>query len=322
MADRRRGREQGGHRWGRNPFEVLVYLAVVPVSRAVARLPLPMLYRISDAACWVSYRILRLRRAVARDNLRRCFPQARERELARIEERCYRNVCDVAVESLKLMTIDAEEIRDRVRANLAIADQLIERRQSAIFVLGHCGNWEWAIPLAVLTFPKAVIHIIYHPIRHAGFDALIRSVRGRFGGMFTPIDRAPRAIVGTRHEMAATFLVADQRAHSRNPYVTEFLGRPTAFLRGPERLARSLDVPVVYVEMTRVERGRYALNLEWLCEDPSATAEGEITERFARRLERQICAAPDDWLWLHRRWRDRRAERARSSGDRETVALD
>ena len=114
----------------------------------------------------------------------------------------------------------------------------------------------------------------------------------------------------TRNELAATFLVADQRAHSRNPYITQFFGQPTAFLRGPERLARSLDVPVVYVEMTRVERGRYQVNLEWLCEDPNATAEGEITERFARRLERQIRKTPEDWLWLHRRWRDRRAERA------------
>ena len=163
--------------------------------------------------------------------------------------------------------------------------------------------------LAVLSFPDALIHVIYHPLRHTGFDQLIRSVRGRFGGMFTRIDRAPRAIVGVRHELAATFLVADQRAHSRNPYWTQFLGQPTAFLRGPERLACSLGVPVVYVEMRRIERGRYDVSLEWLCEDPSATADGEITERFARRLEAQIRKTPDDWLWLHRRWRDRRAER-------------
>jgi Kdo2-lipid IVA lauroyltransferase/acyltransferase len=137
-------------------------------------------------------------------------------------------------------------------------------------------------------------------------------VRTRFGGHLTPIDQAPRAIVRMRNELAATVLVADQRAHSRNPYRTQFLGQRTAFLRGPERLARSLAVPVVYVEMKRLERGRYALTLEWLCEDPAATADGEITERFARRLEQQIRKAPDDWLWLHRRWRDRRAERAQA----------
>ena len=303
-------RDQWKRSRGRNPFEVLSYLAAAPLLRGLARLPLRVLYRISDLTFWVVYRVLRVRRAVARDNLRRSFPEASAAELDRIEERCYRHLCDVAFEWLKVMTMGADEIRDRVSANLDIGYELLERRQSAIFVLGHCGNWEWAIPLAVISFPKALIHIIYHPLRHTGFDALIRSARGRFGGMLTPIDQAPRAIVRTRHELAATFLVADQRARSRNPYITQFFGQPTAFLRGPERLARSLDVPVVYVEMTRVQRGRYQVNLEWLCEHPNATADGEITERFARRLERQIRKTPEDWLWMHRRWRDRRAERA------------
>jgi len=313
MAASRRRRDDQPPRWGSNPFEVLVYLAVAPILRGLARLPLSALYRVSDFAFWIAYRVVRVRRAVAEDNLRRSFPDAAPDEIERIAQRCYRNQCDVAVESLKLMRMSAAEIRDRVRANLEIGNQLFERRQSAIFVLGHCGNWEWAIPLAVLSFPSALIHVIYHPLRHAGFDQLVRSVRTRFGGRMTTITQAPRAIVRLRHELTATFLVADQRAHSRNPHVTQFLGRTTAFLQGPERLARSLGVPVVYVEMKRVERGRYEVNLEWLCEDPSAIPDGEITERFARRLEEQIRKAPDDWLWLHRRWRDRRAERGESA---------
>lgn len=307
-----RGRDEPEQSWGRSPLEVIVYLAVVPLLRGLARLPAPVLYRVSDLAFAIMYRVLRVRRKVALDNLRRAFPDAAPEEIERIAQRCYRNLCDVAVEWLELMRMSESEIRARVSIDLAIANQLYERRQSAIFVLGHCGNWEWAIPLAVLAFPGALIHVIYHPIRHSGFDWLVHSVRSRFGGRFTALDRAPRAIVSLRKELAATFLVADQRAHHRNPYLTQFFGRQTAFLRGPERLARSLDVPVVYVEMRRVERGRYHIQLEWLCEDPSGTADGEITERFAQRLEQQIRKAPDDWLWLHRRWRNRRAERAQA----------
>ena len=310
MSERKSARERPERSWGRNPFEVIAYLAVAPLLRGLAHLPLRVLYRVSDLAFFVLYRVVRLRRAIVRDNLRSSFPDATPAELERIAERCYRNQCDVAVEWLRLMAMSEAEIRERVSVDLEIAHQLYERRQSAIFVLGHCGNWEWAIPIAVLAFPSVLIHVIYHPLRHTGFDWLVYSVRARFGGKFTRIDRAPRAIVGVRKELAATFLVADQRAHSRNAYITRFFGRPTAFVRGPERLARSLGAPVVYVEMRRIERGRYDVHLEWLCEDPSATRDGEITERFARRLEQQIRKAPDDWLWLHRRWRDRRAERA------------
>ena len=296
--------------WGRNPLEVIAYLAVAPLLRGLARLPLPALYRVSDLVSWIMYRVLRYRRAVVCENLRRSFPEAAPDELARLAEQSYRNMCDVAFESVKLMAMSEGEIRERVSVDLGVAQQLYERRQSAIFVLGHCGNWEWAIPIAVLAFPDVVIHVIYHPLRQAGFEWLVHSVRSRFGGTFTPIGRAGRAILGLRRQLTATFLVADQRASDRDSHITNFLGQRTAFLRGPEELARSLDVPVVYAEMRRVERGRYHVHLEWLCDDSSATTEGEITERFARRLEQQIRKDPADWLWLHRRWRDRRAERA------------
>jgi len=84
MWKSRRAREREARSWGRNPFEVIVYLAASPLLRALARLPLPTLYRISDVAFWIVYRILRLRRAVARDNLRRSFPEATSAELDRI----------------------------------------------------------------------------------------------------------------------------------------------------------------------------------------------------------------------------------------------
>ena len=311
MPERRRSTPERS--WGRNPFEVITYLAVAPLLRGLARLPLPALYRVSDLASWVMYRVLRYRRTVVRENLRRSFPESAPEELARLSAQSYRNVCDVAFESVKLMAMSQAEIRERVSVDLGIAQQLRERRQSALFVLGHCGNWEWAIPIAVLAFPDVLIHVIYHPLRHAGFEGLVHSVRSRFGGTFTPIGRAGRAILGLRRQLTATFLVADQRARIRDSHITNFFGQRTPFLRGPEDLARSLDVPVVYVEMRRVERGRYDVHLEWLCEDPSATTDGEITERFARRLEQQIRKDPADWLWLHRRWRDRRAERAEAN---------
>jgi Kdo2-lipid IVA lauroyltransferase/acyltransferase len=284
---------------------------LAPLLLALARLPLPALYRISDLAFFISYRVLRARRRVARENLRRCFPDQSESELARIEERCYRNTCDAAVEWLRLLAAPIDEIRARVDVDLEFARQLYEHQRSMIFVLGHCGNWEWAIPAATGAYPNVTFHIVYHPLAIAALDRLSSAARVRAGALLSTMEEAPRAIVRMRRELSATVLVADQRPRSRNPYRTQFFGRETTFLRGPERLARRLDMPVVFVEMVRTERGRYRIHLEWLCEDPSTTVEGEITERFARRLEQQIRAAPDDWFWIHRRWRDRRAERAR-----------
>ena len=283
---------------------------LAPLILALARMPLSALYRISDLAFFVSYRVLRARRRVARENLRRCLPDKSEPELAAIEERCYRNTCDAAVEWLKLLAAPLDEIRARVSVDLDIAQKLYAERRSTIFVLGHCGNWEWAIPAATRAFPDVTFHVVYHPLAIQVLDRLSCQARERAGALLSTMEDAPRAIVRMRRELTATILVADQRPRSSSSFRTSFFGRETAFLRGPERLARRLGIPVVFVEMVRTARGHYHIHTEWLCEDPSATAEGEITERFARRLEQQIRATPDDWFWFHRRWRDRRAERA------------
>lgn len=293
----------------RGPLDRIGDLALAPV-RALSRLPLASLYRIADVGFFVVYRLLRLRRGVARANLRRAFPDLAPGEIAAIEERCFRNVCDVAVEGLWSLSASGEEIAARISAELAPARELMEQGRSAIYVLGHCGNWEWAIPATHHALPGLILHVVYHPVRHAGFDGLVRAARERWGAILTPMEEAPRAIVRLRRQVTATILVADQRPRRHNAHLTRFLGLETGFLRGPERLARRLGMPVLFVAMRRVARGRYAFELEWLCRDPAASAEGEITERFARRLERQVREAPDDWLWLHRRWRDRGAERA------------
>src|SRR5262249_23599050 len=126
MSESRRARESHERTWGRNPFEALVYLAAAALLRGLALLPLSVLHRLSGAAFWVVYRVVRLRRGVVRDNLRRSFPDAAPDELDRIAERCYRNHCDVAFEGLKLAAMSAYDIRARVRGNLEIGHGLFD----------------------------------------------------------------------------------------------------------------------------------------------------------------------------------------------------
>jgi len=289
---------------------VVVYAVTVPWLHLLARAPLRFLYAVSDVVSFLLFRVLRVRRGVVLENLGGAFPEASPEEIRRIAARCYRNQCDVAAETLRMLVARPEEICERVEMRVDIARRLQEEGRSAIYVMGHNANWEWAIPATAAAIPKLTLHVVYHPLSHAGFDALLRRMRERFGAILSPMDEAPRAIVRLRRRVTAVILVADQRPPSRSGWRTPFLHRETGFLRGPERLARRLDMPVVFVEMIRLARGRYRLSAEWLCDDPASTTAGEITERFARRLERQIVAAPDDWLWLHRRWRDRRVERA------------
>jgi len=99
-------------------------------------------------------------------------------------------------------------------------------------------------------------------------------------------------------------MVADQEpVTSEKKHWTRFLNRDTAFYMGPEEITRVTRYPALFVAMRRVARGRYEVEFQPLCAARETLAPGELTERYARLVERQIRAAPADWPWSHRRWR-------------------
>lgn len=302
-------RQADAHWSRRRVVQRLAYGASAPFVHAFARLPLSVLYRVSDAACFVLRRVLRYRRRIIRENLRRSFPGLSVAERARIEGDFYRYLCDLGVETLKMLVLDAAEIQRRMPGRgLELLDHYAAQGKSVVLVLGHCANWEWAIPV-VERGSSLRLDVVYHPVRNPYFDALFRRARGRFGSYLTPMQEAPRRLIRRREECTAMVFVADQFPRSPRPYRTRFLEQDTAFIRGPERIARRLDVPVIFLDLVRRGRGRYAFALELLCEHPARTADGEITERFARRLEEAIRQSPGAWLWSHRRWKDAEEER-------------
>ena len=92
-------------------------------------------------------------------------------------------------------------------------------------------------------------------------------------------------------------LITDQWPSGNDRYWTTFLGQETAFLNGAERIAKMMNFPVFYCELTKKRRGY---------------CEAEFTEMFARYLEQTIRREPAYWLWSHKRWKASREEWADS----------
>jgi len=99
-------------------------------------------------------------------------------------------------------------------------------------------------------------------------------------------------------------MAADQSpSNPRRSYCVDFLGRNTAFLHGPENYAREYDIPLIFVDIQRVKRGYYELTFSILADNPQELPKGEITKRYANKLESQIHQNPANWLWSHKRWK-------------------
>lgn len=184
-------------------------------------------------------------------------------------------------------------------------DRLAAENKSAILVMGHLGNWEWGGNTVSLQL-KQQLYVIYHPISNKYFDWLVYNMRTRFGTKLIKMKNTFRDMLENREELNITAFIADQTPAPESAYWTTFLNQDTPVFKGTELIARKINYPVIYARVVRVKRGYYEMFVDMLCEVPKATKEGEISELHTRRLEKDIIAQPEVWLWSHRRWKHKK----------------
>ena len=101
--------------------------------------------------------------------------------------------------------------------------------------------------------------------------------------------------------------IADQNPPLRpDSHWFRFLNQDTIFFDGGEKLAMRFGMPVYFVHIDRIKRGRYEIWFEELYDGREQVAVSEITARYVRRLEEMIVAQPELWMWSHRRWKHRK----------------
>ncbi len=274
--------------------------------------PYWLLYLKSDVYCFLMYHVVRYRRNVVRQNLLRSFPGKDAKEIKTIEKHFYRNLCDLFVEAPKMMCMGPNGYSKRITyVNPEVLDRLIERKKSIFYAIPHSGNWEWYGKMIPSFAPYNNV-AVYKKVKNPAFDALMLMMRTKGISVETAeADAAFKHLVQRRNQWNAVLMIADQTPHGlASDYWTEFLHQDTCWFTGIERIAKSLDYSIVFVDMRRRGRGLYEVRYELITDNPKETQNGEIMERYVRCLERFIQANPDNWLWSHRRWKHQRPEAA------------
>ncbi|MBD2755530.1 lysophospholipid acyltransferase family protein [Spirosoma validum] len=272
--------------------------------RFLSRLPLSILYGISNVLYFLLLYVIRYRRQVIDENLRLSFPEKSLAERHRITRNFYRNLADLFVEIIKLPALSPEEIQKRVRfVNLDLIRSNIQAGQTIIGMTSHQGNWEWLPGSLVLN--GVPVDSIYKPLTNEFFDRLMRDVRSSFGAIPTAMNTLPRQMVARKDIPRMIGLMSDQVPDvPEQAYWTDFLHRDSPFYPGAERLARSRNFPVFYLDTVRVRRGYYEITIRTVAEPPYTDLPlGTIMERYRDMIETTIRNNPSDWLWSHKRWK-------------------
>ncbi len=278
---------------------LLYYFILIPISL----LPYPLLYLLSDLTCFFVYRVFRYRREVVRENLTNAFPEKELKEIIKIEKKFYSHFCDLIVESIKNFTITNKQATRRMHAiNPEMCEKYLEQNRSIIFCGGHFNNWElWAVAFPITN--KYRMAGIYKKINDKFLNRVMIKTRGKFGLTLVETKEVSNDFF-TRNRPIATVFAFDQSPHKANKaYWVDFLGRRTASYFGPEKYAKTHDMPVIFGHIRKVKRGYYETWYEPLFEEPTEEEYGAITEKLNQVLEQDILEAPEYWLWTHKRWK-------------------
>ena len=276
--------------------------------RVLSRVPFVLLYRLADLLGWLAFRVFPYRDQVVRENLSRSFPDWDERRMREVRRDYYRGFADMLIEVVKSASLPPDEIRRRVRIlDLGAPRAYLAQGQPVLLAAAHQCNWEWML-LALSLELGYPLDAAYKPLIDPWAEREMKKVRSRFGCRLVPAKQLLADIIMRSKVTRAVALVADQEpTTSEHKHWTRFLNRDTAFYMGPEEISRVTGFPVFFIAMRRVERGFYEMAFVPLKTPGESLPPGELTERYVRRVERQILDAPADWPWSHKRWKLRKS---------------
>jgi KDO2-lipid IV(A) lauroyltransferase len=279
-------------------------------ARLISKLPFPILYAISDFLFVMSYHLVGYRRKMVKKNLKNSFPEKSEKELHQIEKQFYRNLCDYAVETLKLLTISEDELTRRmVFTDPEVLMKHARNKQSVLNLASHHFNWEWLLTTASVIFPVET-DFVYQPVNSPFFERISLESRTRFGAHAVKRDEVAREMVKRKNVARNVAIVGDQYPGYKHDkkHPAKFMNQDTVFFYGSYQIALLSQYPVVYNSVKKVKRGYYEVTTIELASPPYEKGDHTLLENYIKEVENAIRERPGEWLWSHNRWKKRHLE--------------
>jgi KDO2-lipid IV(A) lauroyltransferase len=261
------------------------------------------------------YHLLPIRRRVVLSNLRTAFGETLSNEqIVRLAQAFYAHVWRFLVEFLRFPSLSAERRAAIIRVeNQEAVLRVSEQGNGVLILAGHLGNFEVATIAGIGSFPqyRGRFHILRRPLYPAWLDRLVTRRFRRAGLGVLPKKGALQTVL---ERLAASndavVFVMDQHAGGRDGVRVDFFGRPAWTFRSLAIISLATGVPVVPVASWREPGGQHVLRFEEALPIIEREDQNEAirlnTRAYNAALERLVLRHPEQWFWMHRRWKDDR----------------
>jgi Kdo2-lipid IVA lauroyltransferase/acyltransferase len=259
------------------------------------------------------YYFLPFRRKMVLKNMRHVFSSVlTPEEIVKLAKCFYSHIAKCIKEIFTLRFLSIEKLKQRVK--VISADKVtsaLDRNQGVIVLTGHFGSWEYAPLTAVLQFPQLQgrFHMIRKTIRIRFLENFLFKQSYQAGINVIPNRNAILAIEKALRQKDVVVFVMDQHAsvQAKKGIEVEFFGHRVGTYRSLAVVARASQAPVIPMMTYRQKDGTHILYcydpIPWIKHDNSQQEIYLNTRRYNQILEQWIINYPEQWLWMHNRWK-------------------
>ncbi len=252
------------------------------------------------------YYLIPIRKRVVLDNLHHAFPDFDEKKIQQIAFGAYKNFCISLIEILYLPKLTREEIEQSVICeNPELITSKFNDKKGVILLSAHFGNWEY-IALSVSSQLHIPFTVIVKPQRNPYVNDWMNKNRIKFENKIVSLGISIRNVYQELKNKNVVAMVADQRGPAEGMKL-EFFGRRTSVFTGPAILSLKTGAPLIMGIPVRQKDYSYKTKLIEI--DSNNLPEDydekvlELSRRHMNHLECVIRQYPEQWFWMHNRWK-------------------
>jgi len=254
-------------------------------------------------------------RLITVHNLVRSFPQKEENEILTIAKKSYFSFAILVAEFCDILYLNKENLSRWITIRgLDHYTAACEQKKGVLLFGAHFGNWE--IGNAALSITTKPLIFVYRLLDNPFMEGLITKVRSSCGITSLDKENAMRPLIRSLKKGQTINILIDQNVAVYDGVFINFFGRPACATSGLALLAQHTGAPVLPVFTTRQPDGKYILEIgREVGIERSGERDADIlsnTQKFNSIIENHICQYPEQWFWMHQRWKTKLCQRKKT----------
>lgn len=254
----------------------------------------------------VFFYIIPIRKKTVIENLSFSFPDYSKKKIKEVALRCYKSFSITLIELLAIPWLNREQMTHMIKCkNTGLITRRYNENKGVILLSAHFGNWEY-IALSVSLQIGIPFSVVVKPQRNPYVTKWLENARTKWINKIIPSGISIRQVYKELLDKNIVAMVADQRG-PREGIKLDFMGRPAYFFSGPAMLSLKTEAPLLYGIAVRQDDYTYKAEMYEVNKNNLPENEEEkiieLTRRHKEYLEKFIRDYPEQWFWMHKRWK-------------------